>query len=157
MILPKSQFIDNAHISNPCTRVQFAAEACPKGSVLGKVRAKSPLLDRPLKGKVYFRSNGGDRELPDIVADLRGQIHLIHVGFIDSVNGRVRTRFLSVPDAPVNRFEMNLFAGKRSLIENSEDLCRTGRRGEIRLNGQNGRVHTTRPKIAAPCGKSSPR
>lgn len=157
VILPKSQFIDNAHISNPCTRVQFAAEACPTGSILGKVKAKSPLLDQPLKGKVYFRSNGGDRELPDLVADLRGQIHIILVGFIDSVNGRVRTRFLSVPDAPVTRFEMNLFAGKRSLIENSEDLCRTGRRAEIRLSGQNGRVQNTRPVIAAPCGKPKPK
>jgi hypothetical protein len=121
--------------------------------VLGKVKAKSPLLDQPLKGKVYFRSNGGDRELPDIVADLRGQIHIILVGFVDSANGRVRTRFLGVPDAPVTRFEMNLFAGQRSLIENSENLCRTGRRAEVRLSGQNGRVQNTRPIIAAPCGK----
>jgi hypothetical protein len=157
VLLPKSQFIDNAHISNPCTRVQFAAEACPKGSILGKVKATSALLDQPLKGKVYFRSNGGDRELPDLVADLRGQIRIILVGFIDSVNGRVRTRFLSVPDAPVTRFEMNLFAGKRSLIENSEDLCRTGRGAEVRLKGQNGRVQNTRPVIAAPCGKPKPK
>jgi hypothetical protein len=103
---------------------------------------------------VYFRSNGGDRELPDLVADLRGQIRITLVGFIDSVNGRVRTRFLSVPDAPVSRFEMKLFAGKRSLIENSENLCRTGRRAEIRLKGQNGRAQVTTPAISAPCGKS---
>jgi hypothetical protein len=154
VLLPKSQFIDNSHISNPCTRVQFVAEACPKGSILGTVKAKSPLLDHPLKGKVYFRSNGGDRELPDLVADLRGQIRITLVGFIDSVNGRVRTRFLSVPDAPVSRFEMKLFAGKRSLIENSENLCRTGRRAEIRLKGQNGRAQVTTPAISAPCGKS---
>jgi ferredoxin len=153
VILPKSQFIDNSHISNPCTRVQFAAEACPTGSILGTVEAKTPLLDRPLKGKVYFRSNGGDRELPDIVADLRGSIHITLVGFIDSVRGRVRTRFLSVPDAPVTKFKMNLFAGKRSLIENSEDLCKTGRRVKIRLVGQNGRSQASRPAMAAPCGK----
>lgn len=153
VLLPKSQFIDNSHISNPCTRVQFAAESCPKGSILGTVKARSPLLDEPLRGKVYFRSNGGDRELPDIVADLRGPIRVTLVGFIDSVDGRVRTRFLSVPDAPVTRFEIKFFAGKRSLIENSEDLCRTSRRAKIRLVGQNGRRQASSPVIGANCGR----
>ncbi|HXQ88740.1 MAG TPA: hypothetical protein VN733_03790, partial [Solirubrobacterales bacterium] len=153
VLLPGSQFIDNAHISNPCTRVQFNAEACPKGSILGTVEAKTPLLDQPLKGKVYFRSNGGERELPDIVADLRGSIRVTLVGFIDSVKGRVRTRFLSVPDAPVSSFKMSLFAGKRSLIENSENLCKTSRRATVKLKGQNGRSHNSEPVIGASCGK----
>lgn len=153
VLLPKSQFIDNAHISNPCTRVQFAAEACPKGSILGTAKARSPLLDQPLRGKVYFRSNGGDRELPDLVADLRGQIRIILVGFIDSVNGRVRTRFFGVPDAPVSRFDLKFFAGRRSLIANSKNLCRTNRRAKVRLAGQNGRRQLTSPVIGARCGK----
>jgi len=153
VVLPGSEFIDNSHISNPCTRVQFAAEACPPKSILGTVTATTPLLNKPLKGKVYFRSNGGDRELPDIVADLRGSIHVTLVGFIDSVKGRVRTRFLSVPDAPVTKFKMNLFGGSRGLIENSENLCATQPRVEIRLKAQNGRSKLTRPRIALPCGK----
>jgi hypothetical protein len=153
--LPGSQFIDNSHINNPCTRVQFAAEACPPKSILGTVTAVTPLLDKPLKGNVYFRSNGGDRELPDIVADLRGSLRVTLVGFIDSVKGRVRTRFLSVPDAPVKRFEMKLFGGKRGLIENSKNLCQTGRRVEIHLRAQNGRSVDGNPRIAAPCGSSN--
>ena len=151
VILPPSQFIDNAHISNPCTRVQFAAEACPKKSILGTVKAFTPLLDKPLKGKVYFRSNGEERELPDIVADLRGSLHITLVGYIDSVRERVRTRFLHVPDAPVTKFTMNLFGDKRGLIENSEDLCKTSRRAELRLQAQNGRSQNSTPRIAAPC------
>jgi hypothetical protein len=153
VLLPKSEFIDNAHISSPCTRVQFAAEACPPKSILGTVTAKTPLLDKPLKGKVYFRSNGGDRELPDIVADLRGPIHVTLVGFIDSVQGRVRTRFLSVPDAPVTKFKMNLFGGNRGLIENSRNLCAARPRAEIRLKAHNGRSTVTRPHIGLPCRK----
>ncbi|HWO82695.1 MAG TPA: hypothetical protein VNM38_02765, partial [Solirubrobacterales bacterium] len=153
VILPKSQFIDNSHISNPCTRVQFAAEACPAGSVLGTVKATTPLLDQPLQGRVYFRSNGGERELPDIVADLRGPIRVTLVGFVDSVKGRVRTRFLSVPDAPVSRFEMNLFAGKRSLIENSRNLCKTSRLAKLRLVAQSGRRQNADRRIGAPCRK----
>ncbi|HWJ42454.1 MAG TPA: hypothetical protein VNR67_03380, partial [Solirubrobacterales bacterium] len=153
VLLPPTQFIDNSHISNPCTRVQFAAESCPKGSILGKVVAKTPLLDKPLKGKVYFRSNGGERELPDIVADVRGALRVTLVGFIDSVKGRVRVRFLGVPDAPVTSFKVNFFAGKRSLIENSENLCKSKPRAEIRLKAQNGREQNTKPLIPAPCGK----
>jgi hypothetical protein len=151
VILPGSQFIDNSHINNPCTRVQFAAGQCPTKSILGTVQAVTPLLGEPLKGQVYFRSNGGDRELPDLVADLRGPLHITLVGYIDSVKGRVRTRFLHVPDAPVTKFTMNLFGGARGLIENSENLCRTGRRAELHLKAQNGRSQDTNPRIAAPC------
>ena len=160
VLLPASQFIDNSHISNPCTRVQFAAEECPAGSILGTARAVSPLLDRPLKGKVYFRSNGGARELPDIVVDMKGQIRVTLVGFIDSVpikgteSSRVRTRFLGLPDAPVTKFTVNFFAGKRSLIENSRNLCQTGRRAEIDLKAQNGLTQHTAPVIAASCKRS---
>ena len=108
-MLPVSEFIDQDHINNPCTRVQFAADACPPLSVLGHATATTPLLDQPLKGPVYFRSNGGDRELPDIVADLQGPIHVTLVGFVDAVpvkgteQARIRTRFQNVPDAPVTQ------------------------------------------------------
>jgi hypothetical protein len=156
VILPASQFIDNSHINNPCTRVQFNAEACPPKSILGKVEAKTPLLDEPLRGNVYFRSNGGDRELPDLVADLRGQFHIILVGFIDTVRSkgvsRVRTRFLGAPDAPVTSFKVRLFGGDRGLIENSRDLCASKPRVEIRLKAQNGRDSVTKPHIGLPCG-----
>lgn len=153
VLLPKSEFIDSTHINSPCTRVQFAAEACPPKSVLGTVMAKTPLLSKPLKGKVYFRSNGGERELPDIVADLRGSIHVTLVGFIDSVHGRVRTRFLSVPDAPVTKFKMSLFGASRGLIENSRNLCEVRPRVEARLEAQNGRADVTKPHVGLPCGK----
>jgi hypothetical protein len=153
VILPGSEFIDNAHISNPCTRVQFNANSCPTASILGHAKATTPIFEKPLSGPVYFRSNGGDRELPDIVADLHGAIHVTLVGYVDSVDGQVRTRFLHVPDAPVTKFTMNLFGGKRGLIENSEELCLKPRRVEIRLKAQNGRSRNTSPKIGLGCGK----
>jgi len=157
--LPAGLFIDNSHIGTPCTRVQFDAEKCPKISILGHATAKTPLLSKPLKGNVYFRSNGGARELPDIVADLRGQIHITLVGYIDSVaqkgseSSRVRTRFLHVPDAPVTKFTMNLFGGKKGLIENSINLCHRPHRAKLELKAQNGRQQTTSPPITvASCG-----
>jgi hypothetical protein len=159
VILPPSQFIDQAHINNPCTRVQFNAGACPKASILGTAEARTPLLDQPLKGPVYFRSNGGERELPDIVADLHGPIHVTLVGWVDSVQkkgteiSRVRTRFANVPDAPVTRFTMNLFGGKRGLIENSANLCKAKRVAKVKLKGQNGRQKNQNLVIATGCKK----
>ncbi len=62
--LPSTQFIDQNHVGNPCTRPQFAEEKCPPISELGTVKAFTPLLDKPLTGKLYFRANGGVRNCP---------------------------------------------------------------------------------------------
>jgi hypothetical protein len=137
--------------------VQFNQGACPKASILGHVKATSPLLSEPLAGPVYFRSNGGARELPDLVADLHGQIHITLVGFIDSVKSgkeasRVRTRFLGVPDAPVTKFRISFFGGKRGLIENSVDLCRHRRRAKLEFRAHNGISRISNPLIAVKCG-----
>jgi hypothetical protein len=161
VILPKTEFIDNAHISNPCTRVQFNAGACPQGSILGTARAFTPLLEEPLEGPVYFRSNGGDRELPDLVADLDGQIHVTLVGFIDAVpvkgteSSRVRTRFVNVPDAPVSKFVLRLFGGKRGLIANSVGLCRVGAgAATVQMRAQNAKNRNFQLPLGTSCGKA---
>jgi hypothetical protein len=161
VLLPSSQFIDNRHINNPCTRVQFAeaagnGSACPPKSILGTAKAYSPLLEAPLEGPVYFRSNGGERKLPDLVASLGGQIHVNLVGFVDSVKAgkektRVRTRFAEVPDAPVSRFELKLYGGKRGLLQNSKNLCKGFGPATVQMNGQNGKIADSESKIAVDC------
>lgn len=159
VILPPSEFIDQDHINNPCTRVQFAEGNCPKLSILGHATAVTPLLDKPLRGPVYFRSNGGARELPDIVADLHGPIHVTLVGFVDAVHkkgsetSRIRTRFANVPDAPVTKFTMDLFGGKkRGLLVNSRDLCQTARRAKVSFTAQNGLERSSNQRFATSCG-----
>ena len=144
VLLPHSMFIDQFHISNPCTRVQYAEGAgqganCPAGSILGTVKAWTPLLDNPLEGKIYFRTNGGERELPDVVLNLNGQFHIEQVGFVDSKHERIRTRFATVPDAPISRVVIKFFGGKRGLLENSANLCASKQTARVSLAGQNGR------------------
>jgi hypothetical protein len=159
VILPASEFIDQAHINNPCTRVQFNEGACPKSSILGTARAITPLLDQPLEGPVYFRSNGGERELPDLVLDLHGAIHIVQVGFIDSVQkkgteiSRVRTRFQNVPDAPLAKLVVSLYGGKKGLIENHVNLCSGRHRVKLVFKGQNGKVSRSSPVIHSGCKK----
>lgn len=155
--LPHSELLDQSHVGNPCTRPQFAEEACPKISVLGRAKAWTPLLDEPLEGKVYFRANGGERELPDVVADLKGQIHIELVGAVDTVtpqrNARIRTTFFQVPDAPVSKFVLELKGGKEGLLVNSANLCRSPQRAVLRLTAHNNKTYDTEPKIANGCAK----
>lgn len=154
--LPPSEFIDNAHINNPCTRVQFAEERCPPGSVLGHAKAITPLLESPLRGPVYFRSNGGERKLPDVVADLSGEgFQIVLVGKVDTAtpksDPRIRTTFDQVPDAPVSSFAIDLFGGKKGLLVNNRNLCAHKLHTTIELTGQNGKRHDTSPALATSC------
>ena|GEM_PF-280187 len=147
--LPHSEFLDQGHIQTICTRVQFAADACPARAIYGKATATTPLLDAPLSGPVYLRSSS--HKLPDLVVDLRGQIHVALVGRIDSVKGGIRTTFESVPDAPVSKFTLQMQGGKKGLLENSRDICRSVNRATAEFTGQNGRVKQFKPELKAKC------
>jgi hypothetical protein len=150
--LPRSVFLAQEHIRTVCTRVRWAADACPKAAIYGKATAWSPLLDAPLSGNVYLRSS--DNELPDLVADLRGQIRVALVGRIDSHKGGIRTTFDSVPDAPVSKFVLKMRGGQKSLLVNSRNLCGSVSRATVQLDGQNGKTHDTRPVLKSNCKKA---
>lgn len=152
--LPKTQFLENAHIQTICTRVQYAAQACPAKSVYGYAKAWSPLLDQPLEGPVYLRSS--NHQLPDMVASLDGQIHVDLVGRIDSVRARIRNTFETIPDAPVSKFELTMQGGKKGLLVNNTELCKTKSRATVLFNGQNGKTSDSNPVVKADCKKAKP-
>lgn len=150
--LPHSEFLAQEHIVTICTRKQFAADRCPKGSIYGQATAWTPLLNKPLKGPVYLRSS--DNLLPDLVAALGGELDVNLVGRIDSPNETIRTTFAQVPDAPVTRFVLRMRGGKKGLLVNSVDICRGKERAQVAMRAQNGRALTLRPELqAAACGK----
>ena len=153
--LPHALFLDQASLATVCTRVQFAAENCPKRSIYGKARAFTPLLGKPLEGPVYLRSS--NNTLPDMVAHLKGQVTVDLVGRIDSFRGGIRTTFGRVPDVPVSKFVMTLPGGKKGLLVNSTNLCAKPVKAIIRLKAQNGKKINRKPKLRTPCsvkGKS---
>jgi len=157
--LPHSEFLDQAHIRTVCTRVQYAAgggggAGCPKGSVYGYARAFSPLLEAPLEGPVYLRSNGGERPLPDLVASLGGQIHVDLLGTVgtDKRTGGLRNTFAVVPDAPVSKFTLTLQGGSKGLLENSADICRGSHRAIVDFTAHSGKVAELRPPLRGDCG-----
>ncbi len=153
--LPRSAFLEQAHIRTVCTRVQFRAgagngEQCPKASIYGRAKAISPLLDEPLSGPVFLRSS--DNELPDLVAALHSsKVDINVVGRIDSLNGRIRNTFETVPDAPVTKFVLEMQGGSKGLIVNSTNICKGQPRAIAAFKGQNGRRHEFKPLVKAQC------
>ncbi len=137
LTLPRSLFLDQSHIKTICTRPQLASRTCPKGAVYGQAIAKSPLLDRKLKGPVYLVAS--DDKLPNLVADLRGQVRIQLRGVISSKRGGLKTVFPEAPDVQVKKFILNMKGGNKSLIVNSQNLCAKKQTAVLNLKGQNGK------------------
>lgn len=153
--LPHSEFVEQGHIKEICTRVQFAAgagngEECPRSSIYGHVELVTPLLEKPLRGPVFQRSS--NHTLPDLVMSLRGQIDLAEDGKIDSDKmGGIRTTFGVVPDAPFSKLRIVMEGGRKGLLVNSENLCSKPQRARIAMVAQNGKKLLERPLIANDC------
>jgi hypothetical protein len=150
--LPHSEFLAQEHLKTICTRVQYAANACPPGSIYGSARAFSPLLDKPLEGPVYLRSS--NNSLPDMVVALAGQIDVDLVGRIDSFNKGIRTSFEAVPDAPVSKFVLSMKGGKKGLLVNSRNLCKSVNKASVKMEAQNGAAYDSQPLLKSSCRKA---
>jgi hypothetical protein len=152
--LPHSLFLDQGHIKTICTRVQLAANQCPKNSVYGHAEASTPLLKNKLKGPVYLVSSS--HKLPDLLADLKGQINIQLDGVISSNHGGLKTVFNNTPDVPLKTFVLNMRRGKKSLLQNSTNLCKGRQLAILNMKGQNGKTMKTnklRLNIASCGGK----
>jgi hypothetical protein len=153
--LPKSLFLDQGHIKTICTRVQLAASQCPAASVYGHAEAGSPLLKKKLTGPVYLVSS--KHKLPDLLADLKGQINIQLDGVISSQHGGLKTVFNNTPDVPLKSFVLNMQGGKKSLLQNSQNLCKSPQLAVLNMKGQNGKTvknNKLRLNIAA-CGSKN--
>ncbi len=138
LTLPHAIFLDQGHIKTVCTRPQLASQTCPAASVYGHAEAITPLLENKLKGPVYLVSS--NHTLPDLVADLKGQINVQVHGVISSKHGGIKTVFNALPDVPVKKFILNMEGGKKSLLVNSQDLCKQKKLGSVmNLKAQNGK------------------
>jgi hypothetical protein len=158
--LPRSAFLDQAHIRTICTRVQFAANGgngggCPKGAVYGRATAWTPLLDEPLTGPVYLRSS--NHNLPDFVAALHGIVDVEAVGRIDSARGGIRATFETIPDAPLSKVVVDMQGGKKGLIVNSRNLCGHKSRANAEFAGHNGKRFKSNPVMRPECGRRKKR
>jgi hypothetical protein len=141
---------------------------CPKGSIVGRARAKTPLLKRPLVGDVYFvknvriDKNTGNkiRTLPMLIVALRGEIaiNLKGTSNVDRA-GRLINTFASVPDAPVTRFNLNIKGGSNGILVVTDsarghlNICTRRQTANVRMAGQNTKRANFRVRVKTPCKK----
>jgi hypothetical protein len=142
---------------------------CPKGSIVGRARAVSPLLNDPLVGNVYFVKNyrvseTGNRiaTLPMLIVALRGEIAVNLKGTSDVKGGKLVNTFDEVPDAPVSQFNLNIVGGNRGILAVTRtrrakiNLCAAGRQiAEVDTDAHNGRRRDFDTRIKTPCKRTS--
>jgi hypothetical protein len=172
--LPKSLALDVNNADALCEFVDGTKpdleNHCPKGSIVGRARAVSPLLNDPLVGNVYFVKNirkdpktGNEiRTLPMIIAALRGEIAVNLKGESDTTRaGKLVNTFASVPDAPVSRFNLNIKGGSKGILAVTRtrraliNLCAKPKShvAEADMDGHNGRRHDRNIRMKTPCSK----
>jgi hypothetical protein len=168
--LPKSLALDPDNAQALCEYADGTKpdleNHCPKGSIVGRARAVSPLLKRPLAGNVYFvknvrRSSTGNliRTLPMIVVALRGEIAINLKGESSTTKaGNLVNTFNGVPDAPVSRFNLNIKGGSTGILAVTRtrrgkiNLCSGGRHlAEADMDGHNNRLHDRTVTMRTPC------
>jgi hypothetical protein len=113
-------------LQKACPAATFDANpaACPKESVVGIARTTTPLLPVQLAGPVYFVSHGGEA-FPNLIVVLEGdgvRVDLVGDTFINKV-GITSTTFKTVPDVPVESFELYLPQGRYSALAANGNLC----------------------------------
>lgn len=154
--LPPSLFLEQGNIKTICTNAQFAAKACPSGSIYGHVRAFTPLLEAPMEGPAYLRASS--HTLPDLIFALRGHgVEVDVAGRIDSHKGGIRGTFPVIPDAPVTKFVLNMTAGRHGVLVNAENLCRGAQSSTAKLIGHANRGWRLHPELKAQCRKKKGR
>jgi hypothetical protein len=176
--LPKSLALD---VDNAQALCEFAdgtkpdlENHCPKGSIVGRARASSPLLNDPLAGNVYFVKNvridpdtGNEiRTLPMIIVALRGEIAVNLKGESNTTpDGKLVNTFDNVPDAPVSRFNLNIKGGSNGILAVTRtrrgliNLCARPKShiAEADMDGQNGRRYDRDIRMKTPCSKRQTR
>ncbi|HEY3830425.1 MAG TPA: hypothetical protein VGL57_14625 [Solirubrobacteraceae bacterium] len=161
--LPKALPSRLPTLQKACIASQFEKDpaGCPAASVVGIVRASTPLLPVGLEGPVYFVSHGGE-EFPSLIAVLQGdgvRVDLTGATFISN-SGVTSSTFKAVPDVPVNTFEIYLPEGRYSALaanlpeKDKGSLCGQSLTMPTTFLGQNGAEIRENTKIAVTgCGK----
>jgi hypothetical protein len=97
---------------------------CPPESRVGYARSTTPLLPVPVEGPAFFVSHGG-KGFPDLIIVLQGDgvtVDLVGSTFINKA-GITSSAFKTIPDVPVDSFELYLPEGKYSALAANRNLC----------------------------------
>ncbi|WP_210491426.1 hypothetical protein [Patulibacter sp. SYSU D01012] len=146
--LPKALALSAKNAKGLCKPEEAKADRCPKASIVGYASADTTILERPLKGPVYFveglRTTADGRQvktLPNLYIPLRGEVTVKLRATTDVRDGRLVTTLPAIPDAPIRTFAMTINGGKHGILQATQDVC-TGRapRADVRFGGYAGRT-----------------
>ena len=150
--LPKQLPSRLTTLQKACTAATFDANPadCPAASIVGTVKATTPLLPVGLSGPVYFVSHGGEA-FPSLIVVLQGdgvRVDLTGTTFINKA-GITCSTFKTVPDVPVGTFELYLPEGKYSALAANGNLCKSQSKLKMPTDfvAQNGAVMKQSTKI----------
>jgi hypothetical protein len=126
--LPKQLPSRLTTLQKACPAATFEANPanCPAASRIGEARSVTPVLRSPLSGPVYFVSHGGEA-FPSLIVVLQGEgvrVDVLGTTFISKA-GITSTTFKTVPDVPIDSFELYLPKGKYSALAANGKLCAT--------------------------------
>jgi hypothetical protein len=159
--LPKQLPSRLTTLQKACPAAVFEANpgACPSGSIVGVAKAITPTLPSVLTGPVYFVSHGGEA-FPDLVIVLQGdgvRVDLTGSTFISKA-GITSSTFKTVPDVPVNSFELYLPQGPGSALAANGKLCASRLTMPTVFTAQNGIViRQSTPIAVTGCGARASR
>ncbi len=149
--LPKQLASRLTTLRKACTNAQFQTNpgGCPTASIVGIARTRTPLLPVELSGPVYFVSHGGEA-FPSLIVVLQGdgvRVDLTGTTFISKA-GVTSSTFETVPDVPVDTFEIYLPEGRFSALTANGNLCRSKLVMPTEFIAQNGAVVKQSTKIS---------
>ena len=124
-------------LQSACKETIFEANpaACPKASVVGAARARTPTLPGLLTGPVYFVSHGRNA-FPSPVVVLQGDGVSIVLRGSTTVekSGLARIDFDALPDMPIDSLELYLPQGPHSVLGANTSLCALTRTVIVKRN-----------------------
>lgn len=147
--LPLSMALDSVNANGLCEPAEAEANTCPAKSIVGNVRAITPILNEPLTGPVYFvrgeridaKTSRVRTTLPKLFIPLKGEngirIDLHASSHVDAI-GRLVTTFDKIPDAPVSDLKLHIDGGAHGILAVSgANLCTADQPVDQRYTGQN--------------------
>ena len=158
--LPKQLPSRLTTLQKACLAATFEANpaSCRAASIVGIVKANTPLLPVELSGPVYFVSHGGEA-FPSLEIVLQGdgvRVDLVGSTFISKA-GITSSTFKTVPDVPINTFDIYLPEGKYSALAANGNLCTSASKLSMptAFVAQNGaEIHETTKIAVSGCAKT---